>query len=136
MTCFSKQKGPSPGAVFSPGSKGEIAESHILPPSCSSFLKRGHLGKRPAEQRLGWKITFEERLPEKTRAWQYSRVRDGERERILPQEKSLSKKKKRNRIEKKTSPGKTTSDYSELPRPGARVWRSEQEFFPVPVLLP
>lgn len=29
----------------------------------------------------------------------------------------------------KTSPGKTTSDSSELPRPGARVWRSQQGFF-------
>lgn len=50
MTCFSKQKGPSPGAAFSPGSEEEIAESHILPPPRSPFLKGGRLGKRPASR--------------------------------------------------------------------------------------
>lgn len=38
-------------------------------------------------------------------------------------------KKKR---KKTTSPGKTTSDYSELLRPGARVWRRKQESFLFP----
>lgn len=32
----------------------------------------------------------------------------------------------------KTCPGKSTSDYSELPRNGARIWRSKQEPFVLP----
>lgn len=124
MTCFSKQKGPSPGAAFSPGSEEEIAESHILPPPRSPFLKGGRLGKRPASR-------VEDHLQGEAARENQSLAalpRQGWRARMNSSARKIPVKKK-NRKEKKTSPGKNTSDSSELPRPGARVWRSQQGFF-------
>lgn len=77
----------------------------------------------------GWNTTFKEKLPktagEPATGSTPARGMESKNKFFL----CMGKKKTQNKPRKptKNSLGKTTSDYSELLRPGARAWRNKQE---------
>lgn len=75
----------------------------------------------------GWSITFKEKLPKTTGEPAPGSVPTQGMESKNKFFLCMPKKRK-----KKTSPGKTTSDYSELLRPGAQAWRRKRESFLFP----